>query len=153
MEKHKSDSSEQKEVEKNVIDWLRINIDQSIISKKFELDGVNFQMDACTEDGTILCEIYAGIDEIKAGQKRKIITDLFKLLLIEKLLDQKYGQSPREKYLVFVDKKVKAAFEGLKLETWAKKGVETFGIKILVAEISKEDRQILEKAKKRQKMK
>lgn len=81
----------------------------------------NFDFHFFSDDLNIIGEIYAGINKISPGQRKKIITDCFKMVFAEELLGYKC-----DKRLIFIDEKIEKAFKG---DSWAAKAIEKFNIK------------------------
>ncbi len=140
-ETHLSDSLVQREIEKKVVSKLEI-----IYSCKFSKTRENskFEFDFLNEEKKIIGEIYAGIDKLSPAQKKKVITDCFKLIAAEKKFDEKWN-----KYIVFIDEKIKAAFEG---NSWISEAIEEFGIELKIIDLSPEDESKLREAKKKQQL-
>ncbi len=142
-----SSSEVQEEVEKNVILKLKEKGYNFL-----ETEKSNYKLDVyCEFEGkTIIGEIYAGINTINTGSRRKIIMDCFKLVFIENQLKKKC-----EKIIFFVDDSIKKRFEyndNDKRNSWVKDAIKEFGISLKVIDISEEDKQKLRKAKENQKI-
>lgn len=136
---HISDSLVQRDIEKIIVEKLAISHNCTFSRKR---DGSKFEFDFFNEEKKIIGEIYAGIDKISPGSKKKVITDCFKLVAAEK----KFG-GEWNKYIVFVDEKIKKSFEG---ESWIKESIKLFGIELETEPLSNEDENKLREAKKRQ---
>ncbi len=140
-EKHFSDSSVHIEIEKKVITELE-KVHNCKFSKKRE--NSKFQFDFFNEEKKIIGEVYAGIEKLSAGSKRKVITDCFKLIVAEKKFGGKW-----KKYLVFIDQKIKDSFEG---DSWISEAIIEFGIELRKIDLTIEDENNLREAKKRQQL-
>ena len=142
---HNSDSSIQKEIELKVIDNLCYIFKiprQKVGEGELKVDETKFQVDFYVESMNMYGEIYAGLVEMKSGQKRKILADMLKLITIEKIL-----RRPIEMYIVFIDKKIHEKFSE---SSWGARVAKEFAIKLLVVELDDESIKKLKEAKKRQ---
>lgn len=137
--KHFSDSTPQREVEKNVLEILQ---DKYGCEFQNKIEGLPFQPDFFNKEKRIVGEIYAGIDKLNSAQKNKIMADCFKLISIEKILGGEW-----KKYIIVVDNKIE---ESLKRDGWRKKAMEEVGITLQLEKISEKDEKKLREAKKRQ---
>lgn len=143
---HPSNSRVQLEIEKEVVAILskRDKIDFQTGQIPLGIENVNFNFDFhfFSEDLNIIGEIYAGIEKISAGSRKKVITDCFKMVFAEELLGYKC-----DKRLIFIDEDVKKTFTG---DSWAAKAIEKYKIKPEVIKISEEDLKKLIATKKLQ---
>lgn len=157
---HGSDSTAQRKIEKKVLLKLEAEIEKIIdcpfilehsakkngyISIGNTQEATLFQVDFFNHEQKVYGEIYAGIDDLKAGQKRKVITDVAKLLTIEKLL-----RYPIHKFLVFVDESIKNKFMSDSNKSWAATMVKVFGVIPIVISLENESIEYLRQAKKLQ---
>lgn len=128
---HPSDSSKQREIEQLIVSEISKKENLKFETKKsINIKDVVFEFDFYNEEKKIIGEIYAGIEKISAGSRKKVITDCFKMVYAEKLID-----SPCIKRLIFVDKNIEKVFTG---KSWAAKAIIEFGILIDVIEIPEE---------------
>jgi hypothetical protein len=137
--KHPSNSEAQQEIEKKVVEKLT-NEYKCTFTRKTE--NTNFEFDFFNKEKRIIGEVYAGIDKIKTGSRRKVIADCFKLAAAEKILEGEWN-----KKIVFVDITIKEIFEG---NSWIKEAINIFNIELMVIDISLEDKDALRTAKKKQ---
>jgi hypothetical protein len=136
-----ADSSTQREIEKLIIE--KITTEENFISQKATIiKDVKFEFDFYNNEKKIIGEIYAGIDKISPGQRKKIITDCFKMVYAERLLD-----CDCVKMLIFIDENIEKAFKG---SSWASKAIEEYKIKTRVIKISEGDMKILRTTKELQ---
>jgi len=155
MTKNKqSDSSFQKvDIEKYVIEKLKK--DSALLKKEPRLLNIKpnyivnktdtiFEFDFSIEDEKIIGEIYAGIEELKSGQRRKIATDILKMIYYEKLSESKI-----EKYIILVDDKIKVLLENGK--SWLSKLIKSYCIILHVVQLDEKLMDELKSAKERQK--
>jgi hypothetical protein len=140
---HNSDSTIQSEIEYIVTAAVAKKLLMTLSSEVFKLQDVNFQVDFYNEDNAVYGEIYAGIENLKPGQTRKIGMDILKLLTIEKLLNK-----PINKYLAFVDEAIEKKFSTS--NSWYTKSILAFNIKTIYIPLTECERQLIKKAKKRQ---
>lgn len=136
-EEHLSSSQTQRDIEELIVKDLVLR-HGCVFGKKFK----GFEFDFFNEKENIIGEVYCGIDSISAGSKKKVIADCFKLVAAEKSFDGVW-----KKYIVFVDPKIKACFEG---NSWVSKAIDAFGIKLETVDLSEEILLKLREAKKRQ---
>ncbi|WP_281337242.1 hypothetical protein [Flavobacterium eburneipallidum] len=126
-----ADSSTQREIEKLIIEKITAEGNFTSQKKITIIKEVKFEFDFYNEEKKIIGEIYAGIDKINSAQKKKIITDCFKMVYAEKLLD-----CDCVKMLIFIDENIEKAFKG---SSWASKAIEEYKIKTRVIKISEGD--------------
>jgi len=142
---HPSDSIEQRDVEKKVINLLEQQFGFKLTSGSISLDNkVHIQVDAYNKNQKVFIEIYSGTGNLKPAQIKKVITDGFKLLTLQKIYMQ--NQDCR-KIICFVDNSVLKIFQS---DNWYSKAFKEFGIETIIQEISYDDRLILQNAKIRQ---
>lgn len=136
-----ADSSTQREIEKLIIE--KITTEENFTSQKATIiKDVKFEFDFYNNEKKIIGEIYAGIDKISPGQRKKIITDCFKMVFAEELLGYKC-----RKRLIFICKKIEKAFKG---DSWAAKAIKEYEIEIKVFKISEVNMKILRMTKELQ---
>lgn len=145
MEYNGADSRCQREIEKIIVDKIALEENKEF-TKKATIESVNFEFDFYYGKGKkiIIGEIYAGIDKINAGSRKKVITDCFKMVYAEKLLGY-----PCEKRLIFIDEKIKKVFIG---DSWIAKAINAYKIDVKVIEISIEEMNKLRVTKKLQQL-
>lgn len=139
-EKHQSDSTTQKNIEKTIIDKLVDFHGCELLNK---IEGYSFEPDFFNKERRIVGEIYCGIEKLKSAQKHKIMADCFKLVAIEKVLGGKW-----EKYIIVVDEKIKKSLEGPK--TWSKLAMDELGITLKLLLPNDKELIDLQKAKEKQ---
>jgi hypothetical protein len=139
METHNADSGTQRKIEKIVVEKLEVEHGCSFSKTA---PNSNFEFDFYNADKHIIGEIYAGIDNLSCGSKRKVIADCFKLVAAEKIFGGKWC-----KQIVFVDNNIQKKFEG---ESWINEAIQLFGIKLKTIEIGENDLENLRETKIRQ---
>jgi hypothetical protein len=142
---HPSDSSTQRNIESLAIDLLNGQLDCALKKGRIPMNesGTVIEVDGYDPDQNILCEVYCGIDGMKAGQTKKVITDAFKLILFEKV-----KQRECQKLLLFIDDGVMRKFEHSK--SWYSMAFEVFGIKTITVQIPEDIKENLRQVKKNQ---
>ncbi|MEZ5002897.1 MAG: hypothetical protein R2730_07655 [Chitinophagales bacterium] len=141
---HKSDSKKRLEIEAKIISFLEKEFGQNEgFNGNMEIKGIKFQIDFFNKKQTKFFEIYSGINEIKAGQKRKIAADILKLIYIEKLLEREI-----DKYLVLIDESIKCKL--INGKSWLSKLIETYKIEVKVVDVGNNLMADVLKDKKRQ---
>jgi len=135
---HPSDSSAQRSAELGILEQLEQQIgarldDDLDIDSRVQLDGF--------QDGpTPVCvEAFAHQGPAKSGQRRKLMMDMCKLLLVEKVL-----RKPCRKILAVCDEEA----VGFLKNSWQGSFAREFGIEVVVVEITPETRRRLLEAQK-----
>jgi len=143
--KHASDSTEQISAEQHLLGKLKDKINVSLESAKIKLpSGVVIQFDGYNEKEKILCEVYARIGALKGSQPDKVASDILKMLLVEKELNQKF-----EKHYCFSSEEAAKKLIG---NSWLGATAKRFNVKIHVFELPIEMTETIKKAQERQKM-
>ena len=150
-QKNKSDSSKRLEVENFITQEIaRRNPNLTFSNAPLVFGEVKINVDLYSTDMSTFYEIYSGIKDLKPGQKRKLLTDILKLNLIEKLLGKKI-----EKKLVLVDNIIEVKLRGIR-NSWSDLAIKQFDIEVIVINLEELDEALyreVEADKKRQKMK
>ena len=102
---HSSDSTEQQQAHKEILALINEKYDLSLEDRKELIKNVLFQVDGCSVNPPILCEISTHIGILKPAQKDKIGKDILKMLLIEKMWNKKF-----RKIIVFADEEAAQPF-------------------------------------------
>ena len=146
--KHTSNSDTQKNIERIVIELLSNEFKKEFKNNTIEYEDVKFKLDFYikNEDEIIIGEIYAGIDGIKPGQKKKIGSDFLKLITVEKIIKEKFPNHALTKILVVVDAKIKDQIDN----SWLAKSASFFEITIKEVNLPEEEKKKLKKTKKNQ---
>ncbi|MEW4490469.1 hypothetical protein AB1L42_20455 [Thalassoglobus sp. JC818] len=126
---HDSDSKSQREVEVELVARLGKFLGVSLRPMSISLDGCHIQLDGHYEDEKrcVAAEAFSRIGTLRSGQRRKIMTDIFKLVFLDYMSDKEV-----EKYLVFADEKSATFLQG---KSWAAKALNAFDIKIYIASL------------------
>lgn len=141
---HASDSTEQREVEKVILKLLckECKDVEPFTYIPDSNEKLSFQIDGYSKSTKTYFEFYAGLNTLKAGQKKKISCDVLKLITIEQILNE-----PINKCVVVIHDKIAKELES---SSWLSKSIELFKIKVLYLDIGDAERLKIESAKKRQ---
>ncbi|MDD4181353.1 MAG: hypothetical protein PHE87_06975 [Victivallaceae bacterium] len=143
---HDSDSTVQRDVEAIIIEELEKSFDKVFKAKeenRIKIGNFSFEVDAVDTEGG-LYEIYAHVGKQKPAQRKKIASDLLKLLLIEKKTVK------REKYFVIVnDNDIKNEL-GENSQSWLALAIREFGFNLLAVDLSPDKIKDLKECQKRQ---
>lgn len=144
---HNSDSIVQRNIEDKIQPllekYLKIILDKGKYVAARNSNPTAFQVDYFNEEAGIFCEVYARIGKLKAGNKRKILSDMLKLLTIEKLLNKNI-----RKCIVLTDESILKEFQ---TGSWASKSMKIFDFELIFVELEVEDRIILIETRELQK--
>ena len=101
---HPSKSDIQIEIELKIIEKIAKDFQCENIKKPVKLKGAEceFEFDLFNEDKKLICEVYAGIDNLNPGSRKKIIADCLKMIYAESILGIRC-----QKILVFIDENIK----------------------------------------------
>jgi len=132
-----SDSTAQRNIE------ARILGDMGVSHGKVVVDGTKFDFDGLS--GDTVYEVYAGIDRLRVGQQQKISQDVLKMVLYEKMVER-----PITKVLIVVDQKIQDTLSHALHKSWKNRAIVEYGIEVRLAQLTPEERLMLEKAKEAQ---
>jgi len=137
------DSSEQQETEQWLVDALSKKLGVTLTKKRWFLDGGSWiELDGFCESPMILCEAWAHVGPAKSAQKNKVMTDAFKLLFVNALLE---GNGQR--ILLFADDDAAAHFQG---NSWMARCLNEYDITVEVIELPRQLKAKVLNAQKRQ---
>jgi hypothetical protein len=141
---HKSDSTEQRDAERYILQWL-----EAELGAKFDLAArlpiaSRVQPDAIDPVKKIIVEVYARVGPVKGAQLHKIKGDVLKLALI----GQQAG-SDWHRILCFASEEAAAYVTG---QSWVAAAVQHFGIEVRVAPLSDQYIERITSAQARQRM-
>ena len=124
------DSREQRDAEAVMVAALGNRLGAPLAPRRIELgDGRHVEIDAASEDLSILCEAWhQGAPE--PAQRNKVLSDAFKLRFVTKVV----GVSPRL-ILLFSDEAAAAPFRG---RSWYTAALRQAGIEIAVVDLPAE---------------
>lgn len=133
MTDHPSASSAQQAAEVELVQGVAEDLGVSLSSATLSLaDGVTVEFDGYSETDRVLCEAFARVGSLKAGQKRKLTADVLKLVLAGRLL----GGAWRKIIVVSSS----AAQSWLLGRSWQALAVREFGIEVSCIELASETR-------------
>lgn len=136
------DSAEQRAAETLMVDALSKQIRVPLTPRRLELsDGVRVELDAASDDLSVVVEARAHQGQVKSAQRNKVLTDAFKLAFIARVLDR-----PTRLILLLSDDVAAARFRG----GWAAAALASFGVEIAVVELAHDVRQRIREAQARQ---
>ncbi len=105
--------------------------------------GVTIEVDAATTDGSIVVEAYARQGRLKGAQFKKIAQDILKLALLK----QEPGRELTEAIIAFASQEAHDSIAG-----WVRQAAKTFGVDLVVVDISHALRAEIRHAQQRQVM-
>lgn len=109
-----------------LLDALSKELGTQLTSKEFELDDGWFEIDGYSDDPSVLCEVWANFGLPKNAQRGKIMTDAFKMLFTNTLLEVE-----ARCILLFADKRAAAPFQG---KTWMAECLKAHEIEVTIIE-------------------
>jgi len=145
---HDSSSTDQLITESELISLLSVRLGIPLLPKAVQLDGCEIRLDGYYEDENrvVVVEAYSRVNELKSGQKRKIMSDILKLAFLQATFDPTPSKK-LEKYLLFANRNSATFLEG---KSWAATARRGFGIEIHVIDLSDESVDRLKAARRRQ---
>lgn len=148
-QRHPSDSSAQGNAEKAMIDILNQRLGTALERKRLALpDGVVVDLDGYDKDKFTLCEVFAHLGEMKAGQRRKVASDILKLIFTASALG---GSWRKVLCLARSDAKGSVA-RALGGRPWLVAAIGHFGIEVEEVELPKDVASEVQGAQARQVM-
>ena len=120
---------------------------------KFDPDGKNNLLgvivDGYWEEGNdvIIVEVWAHVGPAKPSQKKKVLTDVFKMVYIRKKLEAE--ERNVKSYMVFVDDIAARVLNGL---SWGSKAAKEFKVESEVIPLTEAELSLIKKAQKDQDM-
>ncbi len=142
-EQKPGDSQEQQQAESLMIEWLADALGVKLEPQELDTGPASrVQVDGVSADRSILVEAWAHQGPPKGGQYHKIMSDAFKLLAVDRLMDE----NPRL-ILLFADNEAAKPFQS---GTWRAEAIAQAGIEIHVAELPDDVRQGIRDAQDRQ---
>ena len=144
MNKHKSDSSEQRAAEEYMLISLQNKLGIKFDSETALPIDVGVKPDAIDLTNRVVVEAYARVGEIKGAQLHKIKGDILKLALIEKKLGKEW-----RKIMCFASEEAAKYVRG---KSWVAVAAREFGVEIHVVHLPDEQKNNIMAAQKRQRM-
>lgn len=142
IESHASDSAEQREAESLMVGLLAERIGIPLSPRTVDLgDGRRVELDAASEDLTVLVEAYARHGRLKPASQKKILADALKLAYAARVM------GGARLILLLADDAAAAPFRG---SGWCAGAVEAFAIEVVVVDLPEDVRERVITAQKRQ---
>jgi hypothetical protein len=125
-----SDSAVQRKAEGVIRDLLADHLGVGLRPREVKLAaGAPVNVDAVSDDRTVLAEIFARQGELKPGQQKKVAIDTLKLITIHR-------ERPEAKlYITFADKAASQFATGC---GWVAQALRTWDVKVVVLNIPQE---------------
>lgn len=147
-QRHPSDSSAQGKAEKAMIDILNQRLGTALGPKRLALpDGVVVDLDGYDKGKFTLCEVFAHLGGMKPGQRRKVASDILKLVFTAAALG---GSWRKVLCIAAADTKgsVARALEGNR--SWLVTAIKCFGIEVEVVVLPQDVALEIRKAQSKQ---
>jgi hypothetical protein len=141
-----SDSEVQTKAEADILDALGRKRHTALIQKPTWIDlggGTHIEVDAVSDDRTVVVEAYACQGRLKGAQLKKIAQDILKLALVK----HQPGWGGANAIIVFASPEAHDSISG-----WLRLAAETFGIEFEVVHIPDTLREEILRAQQRQLM-
>ena len=106
-------------------------------------DGAYIEVDAATEDRSLVVEAYARQGQLKGSQPKKIAQDILKLALLKR----QAGYERTETIIVFASQEAHNSISG-----WLQRAAAEFGVGLAVVSIPEETQDKIRDAQRRQVM-
>lgn len=136
------DSREQREAEAVMVAALASQLGVALAPRRVEFGaGVRVELDAASEDLSVLVEVWAHQGPVKSAQRSKVLTDAFKLAFAGRELG-----GTRRLILLLSDEEAARKFAG----GWPAAALRQSGIEIVVVELDAATRQRVRAAQARQ---
>jgi hypothetical protein len=146
-DRHKSCSREQVDAEDFLVAALGEHLGIALSSSAC-VDGTAIDGFAQTEDKIVLAEAYAHIGRLRSGHKKKLDSDLLKLVFCRTKVLESSKSRTIHCYLVFADSEAEASY----LAGWRKAAVEQFDVRTFCAPLAELQREDLLRVQARQRM-
>lgn len=126
---HPSDSTEQRQAESPILSWLNaeLGVAMSPYVHKTEA-GKRISVDGYDPAARVACEIFARVGELKPGQKRKVASDILKLMWFERQL----GEPLQRKIICFASEEAAKVLDNT---SWLAAAAVEFGVTFRVAHL------------------
>jgi hypothetical protein len=137
------DSVEQRKAEPLLLAALGARLGVSLSPRKYSVAGsTRVEIDGACEDPLVLCEAFAHYGVLKSAQRHKLITDAFKLVYVERLLEL-----PARKIILLACDQAASCVIG---RSWAAAALRSFGVEVQVVGLPSELEASIRAAQKRQ---
>ena len=124
---HVSDSAVQRRAEEVIRGLLSQRIGVPLAARTIKLAaGAPVQVDAASDDGKVLAEIFARQGPLKGGQQKKVAIDTLKLITVHR-------EQPAERLVIcFADREASAYATG---GGWVAQALRTWGVHVEIVDI------------------
>jgi len=141
---HRSDSAVQRDAEASIRDRVAAIVGKELSPATITFDtGAPVQVDGVAADESVLVEIFAHQGKLKGGQQKKVGLDAFKLITLGR------SRPAAQLILAFADGEAAAYALG---KGWLAEALSTWKVKVLVVELSVDDREMIRAAQVVQEM-
>ncbi len=129
-----SRSDAQRAAEGAAIEALSRQLGVPIVSQPLALGGQRFDVDGYYEaqNRIILAEVWAHVGPAKPAQRHKVMSDVLKLALLQRLLLQTRPEYRIESYIVFIDPNAADVIQNASWRTLAAKEFGVTPIQVLI---------------------
>ncbi len=142
LESPPGDSREQQEAEREMVAALASQLGVALAPRRVEFGSdVRVELDAASDDLSVLVEAWAHQGPVKGAQRYKVLTDAFKLAFVGRELG-----GTRRLILLLSDDQAAQKFAG----GWAAAALRQSGVEIVVVDLDQETRQRVRAAQARQ---
>lgn len=122
MASHPSDSDVQRRAESELVSALAATLNLELVNSRLSLDDCSVQIDGLNEGKRVACEAFARLGALKPGQKRKLGSDILKLLMLERVKGGEW-----RKILVVAGEETAAWLSG---GSWQARAVREFSVEV-----------------------
>lgn len=123
-----SRSDAQRAAEHAAIEAFSWQLGVPIASQRLSLGGQHFDIDGYfqTENRIVLVEVWAHVGPVKPAQRHKVMSDILKLALLQRLLIKMQPAQRIESYIVFIDRDAANVIQNA---SWGTLAAKEFGVK------------------------
>lgn len=145
MTSHDSDSQEQRNAERLILDGVEHKVNETLAPRRLALHaGATVQVDGVSDDESVLVEVFSHQGQLKGGQRHKIAGDALKLITLAR------EREPRPRLiLAFADEQLATWAGG---ESWLAASLAAWDIEVIVVKLDERVRSGLRAAQARQVM-
>lgn len=144
LSEHPSSSLTQLRAEKEIVEALarRLDVDLRLRPGKVTVaDGVAIEVDAASADFSVVVEAYARQGRLKGAQPKKIAQDILKLALFKRIP----GREATRAVIAFASPEARKSVTG-----WLQHAADSFGVELVVVEVTDQTRAAIQAAQDRQ---
>ncbi|WP_433832573.1 hypothetical protein ACQP2E_16480 [Actinoplanes sp. CA-015351] len=143
---HPSSSLTQSRAETEIVEALARQWDIDLRPRPGKVpvgDGIAVEVDAANSDFSVVVEAYARQGRLRGAQPKKIAQDILKLALFKRVP----GREGTRAVIAFASSEARKSVTG-----WLEHAADTFGVELVVVEISEQTRAEIRAAQDRQVM-